>query len=288
MLELASRTPVLRKRLRRLLGEDGRRNAAEISTVILPQLQKFGHLALIGGAVRDVARLGVSRFRSDLDFVLYDGNLSGFRNLMQDLSARQNRFGGFSIRYARWRVDIWALEDTWAHTAGLRQVSHIQDLVNCTFFDWDAILFDLQTRAIITKPGYFDSVQAYVLDVNLEENPNPTGSLVRALRRGALWKVRFGAKLTSFVRDQLRKEAWESLVALDASAFAVPVLRHCDPICLRTRLEQEINCGQTIVTEPFGPPPNQLRLSLQDYCDNTPAAPSPDCGAKAHLGLCAQ
>jgi hypothetical protein len=263
MLELASEAPVLRKRLRRLLGEDGRKSATEIVNVILPQLQEVGNLALIGGAVRDVARLGVGRFQSDLDFVLYNGDRDAFRKLMQDLSAKPNRFGGYSIRYVRWRVDIWALEDTWARTAGVRQVRHIQDLLDCTFFNWDAILFDLRTRAIITRPDYFDSLKACILDVNLEENPNPTGSLVRALRRGALWRVRFGSKLTSFVRQQFDRESWDALVALDAAAFAHPVLRHCDPRDIRERLEVELSWGQRKVTEPFGPPQNQLVLPLQ-------------------------
>src|SRR5271169_5230945 len=161
MTELVRSTDVLRKRLRRLLQH--RREWSEFSTILLPQLKQLGSLALIGGAVRDVARAGVKSFNSDLDFVLYDGDAHAFRTLMHSLGAKPNRFGGFSIRYHRWRVDIWALEDTWARTAGLRQVNRLPDLLDCTFFDWDAILFSLETGAVLTKPAYFTAIEARVL-----------------------------------------------------------------------------------------------------------------------------
>src|SRR5271163_2052172 len=115
MPELVRNTDVLRKRLRRLLGQ--RKVWSDLSTILLPQLDQLGSLALIGGAVRDVARAGVRSFKSDLDFVLYDGDVPAFRTLMHSLGARPNRFGGFALRYDRSRVDIWALEDTWARTA---------------------------------------------------------------------------------------------------------------------------------------------------------------------------
>src|ERR1700691_1233864 len=260
--DLASRIPVLKKRLRRLLGEGGGKKAAEISDVILPQLSKVGHLALIGGAVRDVARCGVRRCKSDLDFVLYEGNAPAFRTLMQDLSARPNRFVGYSIRYPQWRVDIWALEEPWAHTAGLRQVDRLEDLLDCTFFDWDAIVFDLRTSRIIMKPDYFQALASNIMDINLESNPNPTGALVRALRRGYLWRTRFGKKLTTFVKRQLTATPWETLVALDDSAFASPVLRFLDPKQIQVRMAQDIPSYNMMVTEPFGDPPCQGCLPL--------------------------
>ena len=131
---------------------------------------------------------------------------------------------GFALDFVRWKVDVWSIEDTWAHTAGLVQVREPADLLKCTFFDWDAILFDLESEAIVAGENYFQLLAANVLDINLEENPNPRGSLVRALRRGALWKVRFGERLTNFVREQIRKETWDTLVALDDAAFSQGVL----------------------------------------------------------------
>ena len=284
MHDLASDGVVLRKRLGRLLRRQAGYGAAASSMDGTPPeeqltlldrgepgpadrnpielLQSVGRLALIGGAVRDVARDGVRRFRSDLDFVLYEGNELAFLRLMDKLGGIRNRFGGYRLQLGRRRIDVWALEHTWARTVGLRKVETLPDLLECTFFDWDAVLYDLHTRRILAKPEYFAALRTRVLDVNLLENPNPTGSLVRALRRGALWQVAFGPELTSFVRARLQVEAWSDLVSVDERAFGKPILRDIDAAELRARL----NCGRLrggkIVTEPFGRPSRQPRLPM--------------------------
>jgi hypothetical protein len=262
--EIASNPEVLRKRLRRLLGNSRQKDPMEISRIVLPLLQDVGSLGLIGGAVRDVARFGVDKFKSDLDFVLYDGNLPRFRSLMDKLNGKPNRFGGYALRFERLRVDIWALEDTWARTAGLRPVHNLRDLLDCTFFDWDAIIFDVKSGKIIFKPGYFSSLESRILDINLEENPNPTGSLVRALRRGALWGVGFGPRLTSFAKRQLDRECWENLVDIDSRAFGRPILRYHDPKKVRRGLDCEFEFGDRRLSQPFGSPENQLELHLTE------------------------
>lgn len=262
MTELVRNRAILRKRLLRLLWDNRRIDRPELVNVVLPKLESVGRLLLIGGAVRDVARSGGNQFKSDLDIVVYDLRRDAFLTLMQELGGSRNRFGGYALAFSRWKIDIWALEDTWARTAGLVKVEQPVDLLNCTFFDWDAVLFDLQSARIISKPDYLETLASGILDINLEENPNPRGSLVRALRRGALWKVLFGPKLTRYARRGLEQEAWEHLVALDQSAFAHPVLRHLDPERLRNRLRNETHFAGKLVTEPFGPFEKQTELVL--------------------------
>ena len=260
MIKMANNSQTLRKRLIRLIRDNNRTDGWELAMEIVPKLQSVGRLILIGGAVRDVARCGGVQFRSDLDFVIHDTNRDRFVKLVRELGGRRNRYGGFALDFVRWKVDVWSIEDTWAHTAGLVQVREPADLLKCTFFDWDAILFDLESEAIVAEENYFQLLAANVLDINLEENPNPRGSLVRALRRGALWKVRFGERLTNFVREQIRKETWDTLVALDDAAFSQGVLRYYDADSLRQNLEYEKFHQGVMVTEPFGPPDEQLEL----------------------------
>jgi len=78
---------------------------------------------------------------------------------MNDWGAKQNRFGGFGLSFDRWHVDVWALEDTWARTAGLRQVNELRDLIHCTFFDWDAVVYDLETGVLHFKENYFEALK---------------------------------------------------------------------------------------------------------------------------------
>src|SRR5690242_2799833 len=71
----------LKKRVERLLDiENGGSPSSEVARQILPLLRSLGGgVALIGGAVRDVARVGKYGFASDLDFVIYDTDKCVFR-----------------------------------------------------------------------------------------------------------------------------------------------------------------------------------------------------------------
>lgn len=227
--EVARTHEILSKRVRRLLRLDrGEEDQSELSAKVLPFLRVLGAPILIGGAVRDVARAGRQGFSSDLDFVICDGRRERFLASMQASGALPNKFGGFALRCFRWKVDVWHIDDTWAKTSGLVHVSQPRDLLRCTFFDWDSALYDVDSGKLILAEGYLDKLQLNVMDVQLEENPNPRGSLVRALRRAALWRVGFGPGLTSFSVKMLERFPWSSLVEVDNQAFSLPVLRHLD------------------------------------------------------------
>src|SRR5216684_2517857 len=123
MVEVAATKEVLRKRVRRLLRLDrDNSDPSELRTKILPFLRSLGDAALIGGAIRDVARSGRGGFASDLDFVIYGSSKNSFRDIIASMNAKPNRFGGYALQFHHWKVDVWHLEDTWARTAGLRRV----------------------------------------------------------------------------------------------------------------------------------------------------------------------
>jgi len=238
MASIAATKEVLRKRVRRLLRLDRPKNdRSELRARILPCLQSLGEVALIGGAIRDLARSGRSAFASDLDFVVYGSPPNRFRDVMVSMNAKANRFGGYAVQFQGWKVDVWHLEDTWARTAGLRRVEQISDLLKCTFFDWDSVVFDLRTGELIFDEDYLFRLSIGVMNVRLSENPNPDGSLVRALRRAALWNVRFGWELTEFSLHHLEKRDWEDLVERDRSAFPDAILSHLDRADLVRKLE---------------------------------------------------
>jgi len=192
---------------------------------VLPFLRSLGSVALIGGAIRDIARAGKGAFASDLDFVVYDTDREAFAERMQSCGGIRNKFGGYALTCFNWKVDLWHIEDTWAKTAGHVNVVRPHDLLRCTFFDWDSAIYELGTGKLTMVPGYLERMHLNVMDVCLEPNPNQMGALVRALRRAALWNVRFGARLGAFAARMLQQTAWSDLVSLDARAFRVPVLK---------------------------------------------------------------
>jgi hypothetical protein len=240
-------------------------------------LQSVGDVFLVGGAVRDVARRGVRTFRSDLDFVVHGENKEKFVRLMEIHGAMPNRFGGFGLQIGKLKLDAWHIEDTWARTAGIVDVNSPSDLLNCVFFDWDAILYDVSQNDIIAPPDYFSRIGSNVLDLCLEDNPNEAGSLVRAIRRGALWDVKFGSHLTDFAVKQLAKHQWSDLVHLDRSAFPFPVLRDINPDELRRNLGDTFEENGLTISHPIRWRSVQLELPFMGKA----RVPSPALGRKA-------
>jgi hypothetical protein len=237
-----ARSPhVLRQRVRRLLGLGETKH--EISGTILPFLGGLGTVSLIGGAVRDVARAGRQGFSSDLDFVVSDSDRSVFVYEVTRQGGIRNRFGGYALRFGRWKVDVWHIDDTWAKTAGLIRVNQVSDLLRCTFFDWDSALFCVTTRRLMLSENYLDRLKSNVMNIELEENPNPEGSVIRALRRASLWGVKLGPSLTLYCRRGIEEMPWDKLVSIDAAAFRTPVLKHLDRKLVLNALSRALHSG---------------------------------------------
>lgn len=134
---------------------------------------------------------------------------------------------------------------------------------------------------MILEDAYFERLASNVMDIELEANPNEMGSFVRALRRAALWNVRFGSKLTAFSLRCIEEMSWAELVALDEKAFVMPVLRHLDRGRLIERLKSPVEVGAAVVTQPV-PERMQIRLPWPNVlvrdeaaCDATAVTPLP-------------
>ncbi len=262
--EPAKSRAALQKRVERLLGEGRRGRSARAGQDIFPFLRSLGSAVLIGGAIRDVARAGIRSFSSDLDFVIYGSPRDEFLSKVRDVGVR-NKFGGFAISGFGIKLDVWHLEDTWARTAGLRRVETPADLLNCTFFDWDSVIYELDTGKLVLPDDYFDRLSANVMDIRLEPNPNQMGATVRALRRAALWNVGFGPKLTQFCLRALETIPWDDLVALDSRAFPSPVLRRLSRSALLDNLAAPKQSVAGVISVPVPIP--QLGLSFaEDTC----------------------
>jgi hypothetical protein len=230
----------------------------------MPFLNSLGSTVLIGGAIRDVARAGKRAVYSDLDFVAYDGDRDHFVAQMERHHGIRNKFGGYGLRCFQLKVDVWHIEDTWAKTAGLVDVKAPADLLNCTFFDWDSVIYDIRGRKLVFSDDYLERLQRNVMDIRLEENPNPRGSIVRALRRAAQWRVKFGPRLSAFSRKCLHELSWEELVSLDARAFSDPILKYLNRDRILSQLESPFYTLSGEVTLPVPDWACQIKLPLGD------------------------
>ncbi|MDE0175068.1 MAG: hypothetical protein OYH76_09720 [Defluviicoccus sp.] len=182
-------------------------------------LQDLGPIVLIGGIIRDVAMYGNGEFNSDVDIVVKPFDISKFEEFMRSRNAVQNRFGGYSLEGYHWKVDVWALQQTWAHRAGHVQVLEFSDLLGATFFNCDAVIYDIAAKELIARNEYFEKLKKRILDVNLLPNANPLGNAVRALRYVILKDFCWGPGLSKFVLEQIESAGWQGLLEREQRSF---------------------------------------------------------------------
>lgn len=140
-----------------------------------------GNVYLFGGLLRDMALLGKRGFNSDIDVVV-EGKWTYCINYLESLGAQRNKFGGYRLEVAGWPVDIWNAEETWAIKHGFVKYNGIASLTETTVLNWDAILMNWKTRNFIYRQNYLEQLRARVLDIVLEDNPDPLGMTVRVFR----------------------------------------------------------------------------------------------------------
>jgi hypothetical protein len=188
-----------------------------LQITLAKHFRAFERVAVIGGLVRDFAREGRSGFRSDVDLVI-DGPDEEVARLAKHLRATPNRFGGYGYKEGPWKIDFWALSTTWGrhHVP----VQRLEDVVSCTFFDWDAVAYDLWEKKLICAGGYLECIRQRTLDINLRPNPSPMGNLVRAMRRLVLWQVRPGPGLKGFIDEYLDEGALRFVQAKENELFS--------------------------------------------------------------------
>lgn len=182
-------------------------------------------VGLIGGAVRDLAFQSIREFNSDVDFVLCVDDRHAFDRMISKLNLKRNAFGGYRTEVGGLRVDFWEASGSWAHLNGHYKVSSLEDIRHTTFFNLDALIFDVGGRKLIADEKVLQGLLDKFLDINLRPNPNEDGAAVRALRR--LWKHQLNASQTliEFLSDRIESSGWEALIDRDRKAFPqAPVL----------------------------------------------------------------
>ena len=244
----------LKRRLDRYFWANKSAEMAYLQAVLATHFRSFARVAVIGGLVRDFAREGRSAFRSDVDLVI-DAPVEQVARLARHLTATQNRFGGYGCKVGPWKIDFWALETTWARQ--YVPVHKLEDIVYCTFFDWDSVAYELWEKKLIFSSGYLDRVKQGTLNINLLPNPSPMGNLIRAIRRLVLWQVSAGSQLRKFIIRHLDEDAFNFIQAKEFDLFHRPVSRHWNSA------EEALAC---LLSESYKEDTRQFSLKLDAPC----------------------
>ena len=209
----------LKRRLDRFVWENASTEAVLLRSILQEHFERFDRVGVIGGLVRDFARGGRSAFKSDLDLVI-QGDRKDVTRLAQAVGAHANRFGGYGFTAGPWKIDFWALESTWAVAQGHVAVENLDDVVHCTFFDWDAIVYDLRSRRLSCDVAYLERLESRRLDISLRSNPGEIGNLLRAARRIIGWKLQAGPRLRVFIEERLDNAAFQSMISSEKRKYA--------------------------------------------------------------------
>jgi hypothetical protein len=210
----AATLPKLKRRIDDYLWREDGLPIRRLREILATKFEPIGPVAIIGGLVRDIARKGKVGFRSDIDLVV-DAEPALVAALAAKLGARPNRFGGFASVHPQWKVDFWSLSNTWASAVGLVRTDKLAELVHTTFFDCDAICYEVQTRRVHALPGYLERLAKRTIDINLLPNPSIDGNLLRASRRILLWHFRPGPGLRAFIERELNEKSFDRIVAAE-------------------------------------------------------------------------
>ena len=163
---------------------------------------------IFGGMLRDFAYGSARSFSSDIDLVSNSSKRDIFK-AVASFNPIQNRFGGYRFISGRRSFDIWALEDTWALREGLVKFDGFDSLLSTTFFGADAAIFYLNNRDYQCNQHHLKAVSERVLDLNLQENPNPHGMVLRAIRLALKHDLAISTKLARYMVRHWSTEASE-------------------------------------------------------------------------------
>lgn len=231
----------LRKRVGRFL--DSSTYGRDEIGALLDELLRVGDAAVIGGMLRDIALEGNKQFYSDVDVVVACEDSHSIERILssQCFPWSKNKFGGYRVTLSKWKMDIWSLENTWAIKERLVGGGNFRDLVKTTFFDWDAIVYEVGTGRIFAVDGYLENLGERRIGINLECNPNPVGNSVKALRYATKYGARFSESLAEYLGNALAPYSAKEICALEYKSHDRPLLIESDVDALMKRLRSDVS-----------------------------------------------
>ncbi|MCZ4290805.1 hypothetical protein [Hoeflea alexandrii] len=208
-----------KKRIRRFFDEP----VAERRAVskFIDEVTVGADVFVFGGALRDISLLGLPHFTSDVDIVVQVHDYDAFSDVLCQFDANRNKFGGHRVRFGRWNFDVWEVASTWAFSVGAVEARSHLSLLETTFFNWDAILYDWRSGSLHHRQDYFSDLSAKYLELVLEDNPNTVGAFVRTLRTLCISEeIRTGPRLSRFIKENLLEISNEEILSYENESFA--------------------------------------------------------------------
>lgn len=188
------------------------------------ELSEVAEVYVFGGLLRDLTLYGGCGFESDVDLVVVPRESSSIASIIKKFDFQKNKFGGFRLSSDRWLFDVWEFEKTWAFSEKYIEAKSQHSLIETTFFNWDAVFYDIRSNKIICGDQYFNEISNLTLNINLEENPNVMGAFLRALRFIEKDQAKTAPKLTKFISGMFEGETDSDILLYDREHSKSPFL----------------------------------------------------------------
>jgi len=111
-------------------------------------------------------------------------------------------------------------------------------LLNVTFFNWDAIIYDLQNNNVITHDQYFENLSENILDINLKPSLDPLGNCVRAIRTIYRHHSKLTPTLVRYVNDVLESHSDTAIIFKEKQSHLSSQIQRSDLPILRHQIKQ--------------------------------------------------
>ncbi|WP_455424858.1 hypothetical protein [Dryocola sp. LX212] len=205
------------------------KNERQAASTLLEELSRHAHLYIFGGMIRDIGLSGKKNVFSDIDLV-FSGSREELAHALKHIGIEtffENKFGGYRLTHYEVEYDIWSLEDTWAFRENVISLNTIHSLLHTTLMTWDAVIYDVKEKKLITHPNYLQDLINRRLDLVLEQNPNEKGSIIKILRTiYAKDVVTLGSKLCDYLRCNLKRYNREELLEYELLHFGSNIMSH--------------------------------------------------------------
>lgn len=188
------------------------------------KIELLGEVVIFGGMLRDLSILGNESFKSDVDLVIDTNDIEKLENILSEFKYYKNKYDGYRINLGKWNVDLWTLGSTWAFREGLVKGVVLEDLCKTTFFNWDAIIYKIGAGEFCAIDGYIDRINERLLDINLEENVNYTGNVIKTFRYYEKYDAKLSAGLANYVYRLVSQKNYEDLYKAEKISHDWPLL----------------------------------------------------------------
>lgn len=177
---------------------------------------------IFGGLIGEILRHRTRATPRDVDIVVADLPIAEIQKRFRFGANRINRFGGLAVTLGKWKFDVWPLDNTWAFKEGLVAAPYVSNLPRTTFLNIEAVAVELFPGAAgrrVFDGGCFEAWHKRCLDINLEENPDPSRAALRALFSAFKYDFQISPRLSSYIIKHTERAAPSDLTEMEIKHF---------------------------------------------------------------------